>query len=156
MDYSVERFRSENLAGLVRNQGLAELPGWYGNLSPMQWFVPANITPRPEFSDLTQSVWLIAAPGAVGKSTLAKEVCALTGAVYLDLAEASTVAGNYLAGGLFYTGLLDSWYKGAAAILVDALDEARLRVTQSGFEDFLADVAKVSEKGRAPIILLGR
>lgn len=43
---------------------------------------------------------MIAAPGAVGKSTLAREICAATNAVYLDLSAAATVAGNYLVGGL--------------------------------------------------------
>ncbi|TBW13030.1 hypothetical protein E0E50_00705 [Azotobacter chroococcum subsp. isscasi] len=156
MGYSFNDFWSTHLAGVVKGQHLSELPGWYGNLSPMQSFVPANVLPRSEFSDLSKRIWLIAAPGAVGKSTLAKEICALTGAVYLDLAEASTVAGNYLIGGLVYTNLLDAWSAGTTTIVIDALDEARLRVTQSGFEDFLADVAKVARKGRAPIVLLGR
>jgi hypothetical protein len=39
---------------------------------------------------------------------------------------------------------------------VDALDEARLRVTQSSFEDFLADVATVAGTRGVPIVLLGR
>ncbi|WP_143497501.1 hypothetical protein [Pseudomonas sp. Irchel s3h17] len=156
MEYSFNDFWSTHLASVVKRKTVSELPGWYGNLTPMVSFVPANVIPRPDFSDLSQRVWLIAAPGAVGKSTLAKEICALTGAVYLDLAEASTVAGNYLVGGLVYTDLLEAWSAGTTTIVIDALDEARLRVTQSGFEDFLADVAKVAKKGRAPIVLLGR
>jgi len=156
MEYSFSEFWSTHLAGVVKRQNSLDLPGWYGDLTPMKSFVPANVVPRSGFSDLSQSVWLIAAPGAVGKSTLAKEICALTGAVYLDLAEASTVAGNYLIGGLVYTDLLAAWSEGTTTIVIDALDEARLRVTQSGFEDFLADVAKVATKGSAPIVLLGR
>jgi len=156
MEYSFSEFWSKHLAGVSKRKNSLDLPGWYGDLTPMNSFVPANVVPREGFADLSQSVWLIAAPGAVGKSTLAKEICALTGAVYLDLAEASTVAGNYLIGGLVYTDLLEAWSAGTTAIVIDALDEARLRVTQSGFEDFLADVAKVSRKGSAPIVLLGR
>lgn len=156
MEYSFSEFWSTHLADVVKRQSALDHPGWYGDLTPMKSFVPANVVPRPEFSDLSQCVWLIAAPGAVGKSTLAKEICALTGAVYLDLAEASTVAGNYLIGGLVYTDLLAAWSEGSTTIVIDALDEARLRVTQSGFEDFLADVAKVAKKGSAPIVLLGR
>ncbi|WP_146038407.1 hypothetical protein [Pseudomonas sp. FW300-N1A1] len=156
MEYSFSEFWSTHLAGVIKRENLLDLPGWYGDLTPMKSFVPANVVPRDGFSDLNQSVWLIAAPGAVGKSTLAKEICALTGAVYLDLAEASTVAGNYLIGGLVYTDLLAAWSAGTTTIVIDALDEARLRVTQSGFEDFLADVARVATKGSAPIVLLGR
>ncbi|WP_339465581.1 hypothetical protein [Pseudomonas lurida] len=156
MDYSFSDFWSTHLASVKKRENLPDLPGWYADLQPMPSFVPANVVPREGFSDLSQSVWLIAAPGAVGKSTLAKEICALTGAVYLDLAEASTVAGNYLIGGLVYTDLLAAWSAGTTTIVIDALDEARLRVTQSGFEDFLADVAKVATKGSSPIVLLGR
>nr|WP_314494467.1 hypothetical protein [uncultured Pseudomonas sp.] len=156
MEYSFNEFWSGKLAGLEKRKDVLDLPGWYSNLSPLPSFVPANVVPRQGFDDLSQKIWLIAAPGAVGKSTLAKEICALTGAVYLDLAEASTVAGNYLIGGLVYTNLLHAWAQGSTTIVIDALDEARLRVTQSGFEAFLADVAKVSSMGGSPIILLGR
>lgn len=156
MEYSFSEFWLTHLAGVEKKQNSLDHAGWYGDLTPMESFVPANVRPRVDFADLSQSVWLIAAPGAVGKSTLAKEICALTGAVYLDLAEASTVAGNYLIGGLVYTKLLDAWLAGTTAIVIDALDEARLRVKQSGFEDFLADVAKVAALGSTPIVLLGR
>jgi len=156
MDYSFDDFWPEKLAGLQKNPALAPLAGWDGNPPRLESFVAANVAPRPDYNNLQERVWLIAAPGAVGKSTLAKEICAQTGAVYLDLAEASTVAGNYLVGGLVYTNLLVPWASGATAVVIDALDEARLRVTQAGFEDFLADVAKVAEMGKFPIILLGR
>ncbi len=156
MDYSFDDFWPENLAGLQKNLVLAPLSGWDGSPPHLESFVAANVTPRSGYDNLQERVWLIAAPGAVGKSTLAKEICAQTGAVYLDLAEASTVAGNYLVGGLVYTNLLASWASGTTAVVIDALDEARLRVTQAGFEDFLADVAKVAGMGKFPIILLGR
>jgi len=74
----------------------------------------------------------------------------------LDLAAATTVAGNYLVGGLVKAGLWSAWQAGQSTLLVDALDEARLRVTQSSFEDFLADVANVAGMRSIPIVLLGR
>lgn len=135
---------------------MTPLPGWNNGCTHDESYVPAQLTLRNSFDDLSQNVWLIGAPGAVGKSTLAKEIAAATGAIYLDLAEAATVAGNYMVGGLVYTNLLDSWKSGQAAVLIDALDEARLRVTQSGFEAFLADVAAVAKLGKHPVILLGR
>ncbi|SNT00499.1 MULTISPECIES: hypothetical protein [unclassified Pseudomonas] len=156
MDYSFDAFWPEQLANLCKNQALAPLAGWDGEPARLESFVAANVAPRQEYDNLQERVWLIAAPGAVGKSTLAKEICASTGAVYLDLAEASTVAGNYLVGGLVYTQLLAPWAAGETAVVIDALDEARLRVTQAGFEDFLADVAKVAKMGKFPVILLGR
>ena len=99
---------------------------------------------------------MIAAPGAVGKSTLAREICAATKAVYLDLAIAATVAGNYLVGGLVNAGLWTAWQAGTTTLLIDALDEARLRVTQTSFEDFLVDVANVAGTRGIPVVLLGR
>jgi hypothetical protein len=53
-------------------------------------------------------------------------------------------------------GLWSAWQAGQSTLLVDALDEARLRVTQSSFEAFLADVANVAGTRGVPIVLLGR
>nr|WP_279153030.1 hypothetical protein [Pseudomonas mosselii] len=156
MDYSFDDFWPEQLANLQKNQALTPWAGWHGDPPRLESFVAANVAPRPGYDALHEQVWLIAAPGAVGKSTLAKEICAQTGAVYLDLAEASTVAGNSLVGGLVYTNLLTPWMSGKTALVIDALDEARLRVTQAAFEDFLADVINVAKMGKFPIILLGR
>jgi hypothetical protein len=156
MRFSIDEFWKVRFAGLNTTPAIKPLPGWANDSAHEESYVQAKLTPREGYSDLQQPVWLIGAPGAVGKSTLAKEICAATGAVYLDLAAAATVAGNYMVGGLVYTGLLNAWSQGQAAVLVDALDEARLRVTQSGFEAFLSDVANVARMGRFPVVLLGR
>ncbi|MDT3734672.1 MAG: hypothetical protein ROZ00_00430 [Denitratisoma sp.] len=156
MDSSIKHFWQDKFSGLVQAASMKPYPGWKNDCEHDESYVPAKLTLRDDFNDLTQNVWLIGAPGAVGKSTLAKEICAATGAVYLDLAEAATVAGNYMVGGLVYTNLLESWTAGRAAVLIDALDEARLRVTQSGFEAFLSDVAAVARMGKFPVVLLGR
>lgn len=109
-----------------------------------------------EKPDLDSSVWLIAASGAVGKSTLAREICAATGAVYVDLATSATVAGNYVIGGLVKNQLWNAWQAEQTTALIDALDEARLRVTQNSFEDFLLDVAAAAKGRSLPLVLLGR
>lgn len=155
-DYSIEHFWRLRFASVSAQTSSVGLRGWIcaGARSPS--FVEASLSLRNDFNDLSQSVWLIAAPGAVGKSTLAREICASTNAVYLDLATAATVAGNYLVGGLVNANLWDAWRKEETTLLVDALDEARLRITQSSFEDFLADVANVARSRRLPIVLLGR
>lgn len=156
MEYSIDQFWRPRFASVCAHTPSATLPGWHAAPGQSPAFVEAALSLRPEFNDLSQSVWLIAAPGAVGKSTLAKEICAATNAVYLDLAAASTVAGNYLVGGLVRAELWSAWQAGQSTLLVDALDEARLRVTQSSFEDFLADVANVAGTRGVPIVLLGR
>jgi hypothetical protein len=156
VDHSIEKFWKTTFDGVASQEGGTPLPGWDFRCLGDESFVPARLLLREDYADLTQPVWLIGAPGAVGKSTLAREICAATGAVYLDLADAATVAGNYIVGGLVHTNLLTSWTAGKTAILVDALDEARLRVTQSGFEAFLADVCAVAKLGKFPLIVLGR
>lgn len=156
MNYSIQSFWRERLGQVEAQVPSHLLRGWSHHIKKAPSFVEANLSLRSDFADLSQGVWMIAAPGAVGKSTLAREICAATNAVYLDLAAADTVAGNYVVGGLANAGLWDAWQTGSTTLLIDALDEARLRVTQSSFEDFLADVAKVSANRSVPIILLGR
>ena len=156
MDYSIEAFWRPRFASVRAQSQSVQLAGWSPTVAHTTSFVEASLSLRDDFNDLSQSVWMIAAPGAVGKSTLAREICAATKAVYLDLASAATVAGNYLVGGLVNAGLWNSWQADASTLLIDALDEARLRVTQSSFEDFLSDVANVAGKRGVPVVLLGR
>lgn len=156
MQFSINDFWVQRFGGVAKQSQAMPLDGWVFESSSDDSYVEAALNIRNGFDDLDQKVWLVAAPGAVGKSTFAREVCAATGAVYLDLSVASTVAGNYVVGGLVYTNLLSSWTGGQAALVIDALDEARLRVTQSGFEAFLKDVASAAERGKFPVIVLGR
>lgn len=102
------------------------------------------------------SILLVSAPGAVGKSTLARQIAYATGAVYLDLAAAEPVGGNTLSGGLVKSGLYPKWEDQSTAILIDGLDEARLRVTQEALEAFLNDVAELSKGRELPTVLFGR
>lgn len=156
MGYSIEDFWRPRL-GATQPQKLAKgMHGWSAEHQRLDSYVQAALSLRNDSPDLDQPIWLIAAPGAVGKSTLAKEICSVTSAIYVDLASAETVAGNYLTGGLVKAGLFDAWKNGQTTLLVDALDEARLRVTQASFEDFLNDAATIAQGRKLPLILLGR
>jgi len=155
MNYSIDEFWKKQLGGITRTAAVPSLTGWASSLPPNQWFVEPELHFRPNFDDLSVPIWLVAAPGAVGKSTLAREISAQTGAAYLDLAKADTVAGNYLTGGLVKNSLLSLWQQNQAAVLIDALDEARLRVTQGSFEDFLRDVKGLSDGRSLPQSSLG-
>ena len=101
---------------------------------------------------------LVSAAGAVGKSTLARVVAAETGAVFCDLAEAGGVGTSTLSGGLNDTGLFQRWSQGDLAVVVDALDEARLKVNQLSFDDFIEAVARMAQRSTssAPIVIFGR
>ena len=156
MNYSIDDFWKSKLDGVTKPQTAPNLPGWQTQPSPNPWFVEPDLRLRPDFGDLAAPIWMVAAPGAVGKSTLAKEIAAQTGAAYLDLAKADTVAGNYLTGGLVKNNLLGLWQNNEITVFIDALDEARLRVTQDSFEDFLGDVKGLSIGRSLPTILFGR
>lgn len=156
MSYSIDEFWRRRLESIARQNPPKRLQGWGYSIEHSPSFVEAGLALREGYCDLTQSIWMIAAPGAVGKSTLAREICAATDSVYLDLSTAATVAGNYLVGGLVNAGLWGEWQLGTTTLLIDALDEARLRVTQTSFEDFLVDVANVAAGRGVPVVLLGR
>ncbi len=102
------------------------------------------------------SILLVSAPGAVGKSTLARQIGFATGAVYVDLAGANPVGGHAITGGLATSGLFPIWGENRTTLLIDGLDEARLRVTQEAFEAFLADIAQLSQNRSIPTVLFGR
>ena len=150
MDFSIERFWKQRLRAVLPTGATLSRAGWQAIGQGDQSYVQADLSLRTDFDDLEQPVWLIAAPGAVGKFTLAKEICAVSGAVYVDLAIADAVGGSYVVGGLVNNGIWDQWQAGQTTLLVDALDEARLRVTQAAFEDFLVDVANVARQRALP------
>ncbi|MGN6423633.1 MAG: hypothetical protein ACTHLA_10020 [Asticcacaulis sp.] len=158
LDYSLEQFWKRKLG--VRNlRGALERPGWSGDESGLVTFLEAPLSHSAELTDTLpeeSSIILVSAPGAVGKSTLARQISAATGAVYIDLAKAAPVGGDTISGGLAKTGLYQAWQAGEVALLIDGLDEARLRVTQEAFEAFLQDVADISKARQLPTVLFGR
>lgn len=109
-----------------------------------------------EVDPFKSPILLVSAPGAVGKSTLARQIAFETGAVYVDLARAEPVGSNTLVGGLVKSGLYERWQTNDVGILIDGLDEARLRVTQEAFEAFLRDVDQFSREHSVPTVLFGR
>jgi hypothetical protein len=157
--FSIDEFWVQILPELkrkIRN----DLPGWHDSVEALPTYVEAELKYAEDYgTEITPSeseVILVSAPGAVGKSTLARQIAMRTGAIYLDLAESDPVGGNTLSGGLVKTGVLSDWEAGSAALLVDGLDEARLKVTQEGFEAFLDDVVYLAQGRKVPTILLGR
>lgn len=136
------------------------LKGWYVHPDSLATFIEAPLTLSQNFgtsSDpLTSSILLVSAPGAVGKSTLARQVASKTNAIYIDLAEAEPVGGYSLSGGLLKANVIDAWRTNNVTVLIDGLDEARLKVTQEGFQAFIADIVQITENRKIPTILFGR
>ena len=145
-NFTINEFWRQRLQKAMRTQE-SNVLGWHANVPEMATFVEAPLTRSENFGCQDD-------PNT--SHVLARQISASTGAVYLDLAEAEPVGGNTISGGLVKSGMLSQWQNNQAALLIDGLDEARLKVTQEGLEAFLADVAYVSRDRSMPTVLLGR
>ena len=107
---------------------------------------------------------IVSAPGAVGKSTLSKSIAAEKDAILYDLADARPVGGASLSGTLFNAlgGENSDQFgeyleEGFQFVLIDALDEGRIRVTQDAFLSFLEDIRSRAQSAKGIcFVLLGR
>lgn len=156
MQYSIDRFWVPQFQGASPASTNKNIRGWYCNLEKNPYFVEPGLSLRESSGETSSSICFVAAPGAVGKSTFAREICARTGSIYLDLAQADSVAGNYVTGGLFRAGLTNQSAPQPVGLVIDALDEARLRVTQRSFYDFMHDLVTVSREQNFRIVCFGR
>lgn len=158
-NYTIQDFWKPRLP-VARLESASLIRGWSFEDVALATFTEAPLTMSAEFDSDSNpqlsSILLVSAPGAVGKSTLARQIAFVTGAVYLDLAKADPVGGNTLSGGLVRSGLYPNRGAQTTAVLVDGLDEARLRVTQEAFEAFLSDIADLSRSRTVLTVLFGR
>lgn len=141
------------------SSSVAMVEGWSFPTQEQQPFKEAPLTTDAELDGVqpdTAEVVLISAPGAVGKSTLAKQIACKTSSLYVDLATAKPVAANSLAGGLKTSGLDAAWDAQELAMLIDGLDEAMLKQDQRSFEAFLEDVRDQSSRRNMPTVIFGR
>ena len=158
MNYSIEEFWTPRL-GEETKVGRINLPGWAQITESLPTFLEAPLELSSNYGDADPweaEIILVSAPGAVGKTTLAKQIAFETGAVFVDLANADPVGANTLVGGLAIAGHYQGFLTGSAALIVDGLDEASMRVTQESMGAFLRDAVNLSDQTRRPIVLLGR
>lgn len=159
MDFSIDGFWKKRIPQQPI-KAESSRKGWDSHPQGLTTFKEAPLTPSDKFGEYvdadSSNLILVSAPGAVGKSTLARQIASETGATYIDLAEAEPVGGDTLSGGLAKSRMYSDWQTGNAVVLIDGLDEARLKVTQEAFEAFLSDVAEASMGRQAPTILFGR
>ena len=161
-DYAIAKFWEPLLRSNAR--GSKELQGWERVENPVEGFCEAPLSPmKIDGLDATDpdkaKVFLISSPGAVGKTTLARELAAKTGAILIDLSKTEPMSGNSLTGGLDKMELLERFKKGKTSVIVDGLDEGRMRVHGGdGFESFVGDVVHLvkNHANSKPIVLLGR
>ena len=158
-DYSIASFWTSRISA-KRSGAVKPIRGWSYETVGLETFREAPITASSDFDaeqdPKTAEVLLVAAPGAVDKSTLARQIASETKAIYIDLADAEPVGANTLSGSLAKSGLYSDWESGHSAVLIDGLDEARLRVTQEAFEAFLKDVGALAVGRSIPTVLFGR
>ena len=133
----------------------------YGGILPE--FVPPNVS--LEEGDLSGSqVLIFAAPGAVGKSTLGRALSAKKSTLIWDLAEAEEVGSGSLDAMLDYTMQTGSkpdfleWMKeGIQFIIIDALDEGRIKVNELSFLRLLENIGRLAHDAKdVCFVLLGR
>jgi hypothetical protein len=109
---------------------------------------------------MTARVIVVAAPGAVGKSTLARTISVRTSSVLIDLAKTEPLGGNFFVGGVanaFGPRALVDLYDGQIALVIDALDEAQLKAGEEGFSAGLLDLTTIVRQPAAlPATILGR
>ncbi len=158
--YTIEGFWVPRL-GTSQVTSSSLVRGWSFEDSGLSTFKEAPLSrSTEEFGDdadpMRSPILLVSAPGAVGKSTLARQIAFTTGSVYVDLAKADPVGGNTLSGGLARSKIYSSWEDGGITVLIDGLDEATLKTTREGFEAFLSDVAQLSADRTIPTVLFGR
>ena len=159
--YTIEDFWIPKLGKQAHPEPSSSIQGWSFEDKGLDTFTEAPLTLNTEefgggADVMSSSIILVSAPGAVGKSTLAKQIAFNTGSVYLDLATAEPVGANTLTGGLARLDIYSSWRDGNITALIDGLDEAVLRTSKEAFEAFLSDVAELSVNRKIPTVLFGR
>lgn len=109
-------------------------------------------------------VLLISATGATGKSALANMLSFTCKVPVFDLAKHPPVAARAITGLIFdefddkdASLFRDNLINGRSTLVIDALDEGRIKVKENTFNAFLDDIVSISKKSTGtPFILLGR
>ena len=159
INFTIENFWTTRLYAPYRKTG-GLATGWMLVDKSVEAFKEAPLDLSDEFSyrfDPRDSpIILVSAAGAVGKTTLAREIAYHTGAIYVDLAQSEPVGGHTLTGSLVNSELYERWRDQSISVLIDGLDEARLRTKPEAFEAFIYDVYRCSKGRHLPTVLFGR
>lgn len=137
----------------------SSLSGWHPCSDALEGFVEPNLTCLEGNPD-TASIIIVAAPGAVGKSSFARQLSNKVSFSLVDLALTAPLGGNFFKGGLanaFGFDALSAAATGRIGLVVDALDEAQLRAGPEGYEAGIKDLASITASASAlPSVLFGR
>ena len=140
-----------------------EIPRGVRHGEEISQFIPPDLE-VVEGDLLECQILIIAAPGAVGKSTLANALSAQRGALVWDLAEAEEVGYGTLDAVLestmqpgLKTDFLEWMAEGIQFMIVDALDEGRIKVRENSFQRLLENISRLAQDAKNPcFVLFGR
>lgn len=160
MNYTIDGFWRQRL-GDGDPPALQDREGWSSGGDPIDGFVepPLVLGSEQEFGKTRiddAGVILVAAPGAVGKTTFTRQLCALTGAIRVDLSQTGALGDNFLSGGLHKVNAYGAFHNGEVGVMIDGLDEALLKTSSEGLIDFLRDVLEMAGEQTKPIVISGR
>ncbi len=128
-------------------------------------FVPPQLALRRDVEQPREAhVVIVSAAGAVGKTTLAREIAARVRCPLWDLAARGPLAADSFKGALLeafgvehVADVLGEISAGRLPLVVDALDEARLKSNEASYAAFLQDLVEIVEARRGPgTLLFGR
>ena len=115
----------------------------------------------PEKLDLNKPIIIISAPGAVGKSTLAKYIAHQQKSYLWNLGEIEKIGTNTFDGTLAkcfkledLPQLVNEFKNGKISFLVDAFDEAEILSGWVGIECFLGDLVEHVKDVKSPCVVL--
>lgn len=158
MSFEIDEFWLSSL-GKVQIKPIHQQKGWIGTPTAIDGFIEPGLSKIETANN--PKIYVIAAPGAVGKSTYARALASKCGFTLVDLAESKPLGGDFFTGGLinaFGDEGVTQFKRGEVGLVVDALDEAQLRVTDEAFDEGMRDLARLVAKNpnSKPIIAFGR
>ncbi len=105
-------------------------------------------------------LYIISAPGAVGKSTIARALAYRSNYILVDVAKTAPLGGNFFKGGLINAlgfDALNETSSGHVGLIIDGIDEAQLRTTPDGFTSAFEDLFQILKLDMSlPAIIFGR
>lgn len=118
----------------------------------------------PQFNDLTTKkdahIYVISAPGATGKSALAKYLAYMYSSIYWNLADI-TLGDNSFVGSLVrsvgttnYSSFTKDLLSGRTKLVIDAFDEAEMISGARAVQSFLSEIATNTAEAQSPCVFL--
>lgn len=158
----------QSLHGAQNNLNILENESFHLVAEDFPHYVEPSMTPQPTSRGITPfneaKIILISAPGATGKSVMTQHLSYVCKIPVFNLAAHEPVGSYSLVGMLYQTlcpddlGMFVAGLKnGTRTIIIDALDEGKLKTGQAAFDSFLQDIANMAKDSQGiPFVCFGR